>query len=100
MKWIVIFAVATILAGCPQKNGPTPEADIEKFFASVDVENGRPAALKKLSPSLGVTSYLLTVHGYADNLSVCNELIRAHENSGQGNVVDGSFRCELIPRKN
>lgn len=102
MKLTLLAALVATLAACSAPHSDESdieekEAQIEAFFGSLESSTARPVALKK--NSIGVTSYLLTVHGYGDNLGVCNELIAMHQASGKGSVIEGDYYCQPIPLK-
>src|SRR5262245_1486437 len=52
------------------------DTDLESYFRNHMVDGNHVAAIKKRS--VGVVSYLATVHGYPNNLSVCEELIKPY----------------------
>jgi len=76
MKNTLMIFLAVIIAGCNQVTITTgdsvSEAELEQFFRKHQVERTRAVAVKK--NSLGSISYLATIHGYLNNLSVCKEL--------------------------
>jgi hypothetical protein len=67
---------------------------LEGFFRAHKVEGKSVVALKKRS--LGVTSYLATIHGYPDNLSVCEEVAAPYDKDSSTSVISGEYYCEEL----
>lgn len=98
MKRIFIVAsVSVLLGGCGPVSITTGDSistvALENFFKKHKVEKNRAAALKKRS--LG-DSYLATIHGYPNNLAVCEELIAPYNKSTSKSIVPGSYYCEEL----
>ena len=66
---------------------------LEQFFRKHQIDGNYAVALKKRS--LG-ESYLATIHGYPDNLSVCQLLIELYNNDPGLSVVGGEYFCETL----
>jgi hypothetical protein len=100
MKRIMTLALVAMAAGC----GPVSvtfgdsvtAAEVEQFFRKHRVDRIPAAALKKRS--VGV-QYLATVHGYPNNLSVCNEIIAPYNRDSSLSTIPGTYFCEEL-RKN
>jgi hypothetical protein len=93
--WIAFVAAGTACA--PGTNIPgasITDADLESFFRNHPVDGNHVAALKKRSA--GVISYLATVHGYPNNLSVCEELIKPYNENTSQSVLPGDYYCEEL----
>lgn len=91
-----------LLVGCdfgaPASGRDFTEEGLEAFFRQHTV-NGNYAVAAKARftfPSPG-TAYLLTVHGYPNNLSVCKELIAPYNEDPNLSVIPGStYYCEVL----
>ena len=98
MKYIVTIAIAVIITGCNQVTVTTgnsvSEEELETFFRKHRVGNNRAVALKK--NSLGSISYLATIHGYTNNLSVCNEVIAPYNKDATLSTIPGTYFCEEL----
>lgn len=74
------------------------EDKLDEFFRSHTVSGKHVVAVKR-SNSLG-TSYLSTIHGYLNNLSVCEELIAPYNEDASLSVIPGSkYYCEMLSPK-
>jgi hypothetical protein len=97
MKCIMAIVVLAVTAGC----GPVTvtfgesvtEVEVEQFFRKHQVGKSPAAALKKRS--IGIL-YLATIHGYADNLSVCNELVAPYNRDPSLSTIPGAYFCEEL----
>ena len=67
---------------------------LESFFRAHKVEGNHVVALKKRS--VGVVAYLATIHGYPDNLSVCEEVAAPYNKDGSTSVIAGEYYCEEL----
>lgn len=93
-----LLVIVSSLAGCGPVSITTgdtisPER-LETFFRTHKVGRAHAVALKKRS--LGDVSYLVTVHGYSNNLSVCEELIAPYNKNSSLSVIPGSYFCEEL----
>ena len=70
------------------------DADLEAFFRGRTVDGHYAAALKKRS--VGGAAYLATVHGYPDNLSVCEQLIEPYNKEASKSILPGEYYCEAL----
>ena len=100
MKLVLVATIAVIglLTACGQakiaaSSAVTP-AELESFFRHHMVNDHYAVALKKRS-SAG-DSYLLTVHGYPNNLAVCQKLIKPYNEDPQLSVMPGQYFCEEL----
>jgi hypothetical protein len=67
--------------------------DLERFFRRHKIENKHAVAIKKRSVG---EAYLATIHGYPNNLSVCEELIAPYNKTPSKSVVPGAYYCEEL----
>lgn len=68
--------------------------ELESFFRARKVDGKHVVALKKRSA--GVVAYLATIHGYPDNLSVCEELVAPYNKDSSMSVIHGVYYCEEL----
>ena len=97
MKRVLGIVLATLVVGCSTTitTGDSISAsELEGFFAKHRVDGNVVAALKKRS--IGVASYLATIHGYPNNLSVCRELIAPYNEDASLSVIGGEYYCEEL----
>lgn len=98
MRQVGIIAMLIALSGCGEisviRGDSISEAELESFFRKHKVEGNRPVALKKRS--IAGIAYLATVHGYPNNLSVCEELIAPYNDDTSLSVLPGDFFCEVL----
>ena len=66
-------------------------SDIEKLFRGHKVDGNYAVALKKRG--VGGVAYLATVHGYPNNLSVCEELIAPYNKDASLSALPSSMGC-------
>lgn len=99
----IIFAIVGGIIGfwiaitVPFSVGDLTEDKLDEFFRSHTV-SGKPAvAIKKyLTSPQSDSSYLGTIHGYPDNLSVCEELIAPYNEDPSLSIIPGKFYCEIL----
>lgn len=77
------------------------EGDLEDFFRGHTVSGNRAVAIKlRFSVPRSGTAYLATVHGYPNNLQVCEELIAPYNSDPSLTTVPGSrYFCEVLQRE-
>jgi hypothetical protein len=90
---IAVYTSATLLMGCDQ-GSDLSDADVEDFFQQHTVEGNHAVAMKKRS--LGTTAYLATIHGYPNNLSVCEQVIAPFNEGASLSDVPGEYFCEEL----
>lgn len=88
---IIGFWIVTVL---PFSGGDLTEDKLDGFFRNHTVSGKHVVAVKR-SNSFG-TSYLLTIHGYPDNLSVCEEIIAPYNEDPSLSVIPGKYYCEVL----
>ena len=76
-----------------QRDSITSE-ELESFFRARKVDGNHVVALKKRSA--GLVSYLATIHGFPDNLSVCEELVVPYNKDSSMSVIRGEYYCEEL----
>ena len=69
-------------------------SDLEAYLRKHTVDGQHPVAVKKRS--LGGVSYLVTIHGYPTNLSVCEDLIAPYNKDQSQSVIPGEYFCEEL----
>jgi hypothetical protein len=69
-------------------------SDIEALFRKHKVDGHPAVALKKRTP--GSVAYLATIHGFLNNLSVCEEIIRPYNKDASLSVIPGEYFCEEL----
>lgn len=98
MRHILFIGLLIVLSACgpmsSSSGGSITEADLEQFFREHKVGRAPAAALKKRS--LGEVSYLATIHGYADNLQVCQQLIEPYNKDASLSAIPGGYYCEEL----
>jgi hypothetical protein len=89
---------ASLLMGCDQVTVTTgdtiPSSEVEDFFRKHKVDGNRAVAMRKRS--LGGVAYLATIHGYPDNLSVCEEVIAPYNKDASLSDIPGQYFCEEL----
>lgn len=78
------------LTGC---SGNISDSELEKFFRKHTVDGNVPVALKKKGIA---ESYLATIHGFPDNMSVCNDLAEPYNNNPDKSVIMGEYYCKEL----
>ena len=98
MRAVLVIALALFIVGCNKLTITTGKSisdkELEQFFRKHQVDDNYAVALKK--KSLDVTSYLATIHGYPNNLSVCSELIVPYNKDASLSTMPGTYFCEEL----
>lgn len=98
MRIVLLITLVTSAIGCsnPTTTMTTDMSDVqlEEFFRNHTVLGMPVAGLKKRS--LGTVAYLATVHGFPNNLSVCEELIKPYNDDASKSDIPGDYFCEEI----
>ena len=85
---IAVLAAAPLLVGFFRwEGGSLSSSDVDSFFRGRTVDGHYAVAIKKRS--LGGESYLATVHGYATNLSVCEQLVAPYNQDQSSSALPG-----------
>ena len=69
-------------------------SDVERYFRKHKVDGNRAVAMKKRS--LGMVTYFATVHGYPNNLSVCEEVLAPYKEDASRSAISGEYFCEEL----
>ena len=97
MKAVLLIAAAVAMSGCSPisiTHGTSiASPDLEQFFHKHMIDGNYAVALKKRS---FVVSYLATIHGYSDNLSVCEQLIEPYNKDASLSILSGEYYCEEL----
>jgi hypothetical protein len=100
MRPAILIAVALLMAvalacfmACDQVSN-IASADLEDFFRHHKVDGDYVVAMKKRS--LGTVSYFATIHGYPDNLSVCEAVIAPYNKNESLSAIPGEYFCEVL----
>lgn len=96
MKCAILLILGLSAVGCTV--GPfgksMTEEQLEAFVRGRTV-NGKPVvALKKRTG--GLDAYLATIHGYPNNLSVCEELVKPYNADASMSTLPGQYFCEEL----
>lgn len=98
MKTTLPIAFVAMLAGCTPGTMTLGDSitneQLESFFRAHRVEGNHAVALKKRS--VGLVSYLATVHGYPNNRSVCEELVAPYNRDSSESTIPGEYYCEEL----
>lgn len=97
MKTLIIGIILVALFGCQEKSfshGDSLKAEeLEQFFRKHKIDGNSAVALKKRSIT---ESYLVTIHGYPNNFSVCEQLIEPYNKIASKSAVGGNYYCEVL----
>lgn len=100
LAFVATIAVIGLLTACEQTkiaaSSVVTPAELESLFRHHTVNGHYAVALKKRSAA--GDSYLLTVHGYPDNLAVCQKLVKPYNEDPQLSVLPGQYFCEELRR--
>jgi hypothetical protein len=91
MKYFLMLSIILMLTGCGKTT--LTEEGLESFFREHKVGSDYPVALKKHSIT---ESYLATIHGYPDNLSVCEQVIEPYNKNQKLSDIEGTYYCEVL----
>jgi len=98
MKNAILICSVFLLGGCSKLTITTGDSissdELEAFFREHKVDGNPAVALKK--SSFGVASYLATIHGYPDNMAVCDSLIEPYNKGSSKPVVSGTYYCQEL----
>ncbi|MFH1440454.1 MAG: hypothetical protein ABIH18_00195 [Candidatus Omnitrophota bacterium] len=97
MRILLLISLILIFSGCQKItiiNGDSiTDKKLESFFRKHKINGNHPVALKKRSIA---ESYLATIHGYPDNLSVCKEIIEPYNKDQKLSTIEGEYYCEVL----
>ena len=97
MRILLISCIILMLNGCAKVSitigDSITDKQLERFFRKHKIDGNYPVALKKRSFA---DSYLATIHGYPDNLSVCQQIIEQYNKNKDLSAVKGEYYCEIL----
>ena len=85
-KALVIAVVATASYGLVVHGAD--QAYVQRFFAKNKVGRSPDIAVMKNG-----TDHLMTIHGYMDDLAVCEQLIEPYNQDSSLSTLPGSYSC-------
>ena len=98
MKVASLICAVVVLTGCARVTVTTGDSissrDLEGLFHKHKVDGNYAVALKK--SSAGVASYLATIHGYPNNMDVCELLIEPYNKDPSLSAVSGTYYCQAL----
>jgi hypothetical protein len=98
MRVLLLIPVAAILVACGSAGAGVSrsmtEEELEAFLRGRTVSGEFVVALKKRT--LGEVAYLATVHGFPNNISVCEELIKPYNEDSSMSTLAGEYFCEEL----
>ena len=89
---LLIASLSFVISG--YDDGANAEQGLYRQLAKHPIGSSPAVMLKKRS--MGGVSWLLTVHGYPNNLSVCQQLIAPYNVDRELSVIEGEYFCEEI----
>jgi hypothetical protein len=103
MKRLLLLAALPIFAACGPVTITTSdtltEEQLENFFKKHKIGKHHAVAIKRrfTAPAPGGTAYLATIHGYPNNLSVCEELIAPYNKDPSLSAIPGGYYyCDIL----
>lgn len=93
---LLIFVMMLLsCAGKEQEtNGTSITSDeLLAYFKKHKIDGYNAVALKKKSLD---DMYLVTVHGYPDNKSVCEDIIKPYNENPDLSDISGEYYCEVL----
>lgn len=91
---VVALGAVALVTGCSQASSNITSAGLESFFRHHQVNGNYAVAVKKRSAA--GESYLMTIHGYPNNLSVCKMLIKPYNRDSKLSTIPGHYHCEVL----
>lgn len=90
MRYFMIIAlfVILLLSGCESGQKEVGQEAVKDFFAKNRVGSSPDYAVMKNG-----TDHLITIHGYANDLDVCQRLIEPYNRDPSLSAVPGSYTC-------
>lgn len=90
MRYFMIAALFVILPlfGCGTGQKEVGQETVKDFFAKNRVGSSPDYAVMKNG-----TDHLITIHGYANDLEVCQRLIEPYNRDPSLSAVPGSYTC-------
>lgn len=94
----VLFLITVFYIPTTAYSKDLTEEEVESFFRKNTISGNYAAAMKiRFTVPVPGVAYLGTIHGYPDNLSVCEELIAPYNMDPSLTTIPGStYYCELL----
>lgn len=94
MKKIIIIFFIIFSTGCSTTTArEASQEDLQEFFRTHRIDKSIDYAIMKNG-----TDHLATIHGYADDKSVCLELIKPYNEDPSLSSLPGTYTC--VPLNN
>jgi len=94
-----IFSVVLaffVMTGCNNSPSNLDEYDENLRAAFQDKPIGKSPAFALMKESVAGPAWLATIHGYPNNLSVCEELIAPYNEDPDLSVLNGKYYCQAV----
>ena len=82
----IFLGIFVLTAGCGARDAD--QEDVQRFFSKNKIDGSPDYAVMKNG-----TVHLLTIHGYADDMSACMELIKPYNEDPSLSVLPGTYSC-------
>lgn len=83
---LIIIGLTAAIAACGVQD--SDQDDVQRFFAGHKIGTSPDYAVMKNG-----TDHLMTIHGYADDLSVCMQLIEPYNKDPSLSTLPGTYSC-------
>lgn len=93
MRSLLPLAVGVML-GIAASVFAATDADVQAFFAKHQVGNSPDYAFVK--QGVAGPDHLITIHGYADDRSVCEQLARTYNEDSSQSSLPGRYYCAKL----
>ena len=95
MRYFFLLS-AIILSGCDNSPGTLEDFndDLLRTLQNKPTDLGKPAMLMKSGSAEG--DWLATIHGYPNNLEVCEQLIEPYNSDPSMSVIPGQYFCREV----
>lgn len=90
------LVLVLVLSGCDQSPSSLGEYNENLKSAYQSMPPGQSPAYAPMKESTAGPNWLATIHGYPDNLGVCEELIEPYNNDPDLSVIQGRCYCERV----
>lgn len=95
MKRLIVLSTSLLLVACGSNEGA--EEGLQRQLSENPVGSS-PAVMLRKDGAAG-DAWLATVHGYPDNLTVCEQLIAPYNKDPNLSIMPGRYHCEQIAKK-
>jgi len=99
-RFLALGVSAALLSGCSEALGSSAEdlneyeRSLQEAYATRPEGSDDAAALFKDGPA--GRAWLATIHGYPNNLEVCEELIAPYNSDQTMSDLPGTYRCRYV----